>query len=56
MKIFLYIVFFLFTFTYAKAEINIKFYINAALENNLRLNAERENNKSSLTYVLFNNI
>ena len=46
MKIFLYIIFFIFTFTYAKAEISIKFYINAALENNLRLNAERENNKS----------
>ncbi len=46
MKILLYFALFLFYFESALAETNLKFYIQAAVKNNLKLNAERENNKS----------
>ena len=46
MKTFLYLIITLFYITSLYAEDNLKFYIQAAFKNNLKLNAERENSKS----------
>jgi outer membrane protein len=46
MKFIFNIIIIFFFYTFAFAENNIKFFINAALKNNLELNAERKNQKS----------
>ncbi len=46
MKFFLNIVLVLFIFDIANAENHLRYFIDTALENNLKLNAERENKKS----------
>ena len=47
MKRYLLIIFSLSFFSILKAEDNLKFYIEKALENNLQLNAERKNFESA---------
>ena len=47
MKKYLIIIFLLFSFSDLYAQENLKFYIQKALENNLKLNAERKNFESS---------
>ena len=47
MKKYLPIIFVLFSSTFLHAQDNLKFYIEKALENNLRLNAERKNFESA---------
>ena len=46
MKLLLNILIIFCTFSFVKAENHLKFYIDAAFKNNLKLNAERENQKS----------
>ncbi len=46
MKLLFKIVLIFFFFSVAKAESNLKFYIESAFKNNLKLNAERQNHKS----------
>ena len=41
-----YLITFLFLFNYVYAENHLKFFVDAALKNNLKLNAERKNQKS----------
>ena len=41
-----YLIIFLFLFNYVYAENHLKFFVDAALKNNLKLNAERKNQKS----------
>jgi len=47
MKIYLYIIFLIFSFSNIQAQDNLKFFVKKALKNNLQLNAERKNFESA---------